>query len=55
MIGGGVDDTTPEAKDQGHKRKCSQKKKEKNKRLQKFFSGYLQKKGLQIFFQAISK
>ena len=34
------------AKDQGHRRKCSPKK----KGLQKFFSGNLKKKGLQNFF-----
>ena len=32
------------AKDQGHKRKCSQKKKEKKEDLYKNFSGDLQKK-----------
>ena len=33
-----------EAKDQGHKRKCSQKKKKKKKCVPKNFSGDLQKK-----------
>ena len=40
-----------EAKDQGHKCKCSPKKK---KGLQKFFSGDLQKKVFTEIFQAIS-
>ena len=38
------------AKDQEHRRKCSQKK--KSSKL--FVSGDLKKKGLQNFFQAIS-
>ena len=39
-----------EAKDQGHRRKCSPKKK-----VFTNFSGDLQKQGLQKFFQAIYK
>ena len=45
-----------EAKDQGHKRKCSPKKKKKKKGLHKNFSGDLQKKKKKVFtkiFQAI--
>ena len=38
-----------EAKDQGHRRKCSLKK----KRSSKFFSGDLKKRSSKIFFQAI--
>ena len=39
------------ARDQGHRRKCSRKK----KHLQKFFSGVLKKKVFKIIFQAINK
>ena len=41
------------AKDQGHKRKCSQKKNLQKKDLKKIFSGALQKKnGLEKHFSA---
>ena len=45
-----TDPLEAKAKDQGHRRKCSPKK----KGPQNFFSGDLKKKVLKIFFQAIS-
>ena len=52
MIGGGVDDTTPKAKDQGHKRKCSQKKKKRKTNVCKsFFHAISKKKVFKYFFR----